>query len=154
MLPCYPYLKLHINLLEVGESKRWQKLCYDLVRKYTPLSDPRVPFEEYKSELCFCLKKHAKTPKLLRCEIGKITLFCELFYLSTTQGNMLAKCLISYLHKECVGISLMYSCISWDTMFMIAFISICIQSLNLINIIWFGYLSPLVLVLVQNVNKR
>ena len=85
----YPYLKLHINLLEVGENKRRQKHCYALVRKYTPLSDLRVPFEEYKVNYAFAWENFQDS-KLLRCEIGKRTLFQELFHFSTTQGNMLA----------------------------------------------------------------
>jgi hypothetical protein len=66
----YPYLKLHINLLEVGENKRRQKLCYALVRKYTPLSDPRVPSEEYKVSYAF-ICENFQNSKLLRCEMGK-----------------------------------------------------------------------------------
>ena len=53
------------------------------------LSDLRVPLEEYKVNYAF-LKKNFQNSKLLRCEIGKITLFRELFRFSTTQGNMLA----------------------------------------------------------------
>ena len=53
------------------------------------LSDLRVTLEEYKVNYAF-LKKNFQNSKLLRCEIGKITLFRELFHFSTTQGNMLA----------------------------------------------------------------
>jgi hypothetical protein len=83
------YLKLHINLLEVGENKTRQNICYALVRKYTPLSDLRVPFEEYKVNYVFSEEKLSKL-QVLRCEIGKMTLFQELFHFSTTQENMLA----------------------------------------------------------------
>jgi hypothetical protein len=38
------------------------KLCYALVRKYTPLSDLRVPFEEYKVNYAF-LQKTFKNSK-------------------------------------------------------------------------------------------
>jgi hypothetical protein len=34
-----------------------------------------------------------------------------------------SQCHISHLYKECVGITFMYSCISWNVMLMIAFIS-------------------------------
>jgi hypothetical protein len=49
----YPYLKLHINLFRSGRKQMKAKLCYALVRKYTPLSDLRVPFEEYKVNYAF-----------------------------------------------------------------------------------------------------
>jgi hypothetical protein len=58
----YPYLKLHINLLQVGEKQMKAKLCYALVRKYTPLSDLRVPFKEYKVNSAF-LEKTFKNSK-------------------------------------------------------------------------------------------
>jgi hypothetical protein len=55
------------------------------------LSDLRVPLEEYKVNYAFFLKKNNfQNSKLLRWEIGKMTLFQELFHFSTTQGNMLA----------------------------------------------------------------
>ena len=60
-----------------------------MVRIYTPLSDLRVPLEEHKVNYAF-LKKNFQNSKLLRCEIGKMTLFQEVSHLSTTQGNMLA----------------------------------------------------------------
>jgi hypothetical protein len=44
----YPYLKLHIKLFRSRRKQKKAKLCYALVSKYTPLSDLRVPFEEYK----------------------------------------------------------------------------------------------------------
>ena len=56
---------------------------------YTPLSDLRVPFEEYKVNYAFSWENFQNS-ELLRCEIGKMTLFRELFHFSTTQGNMLA----------------------------------------------------------------
>ena len=89
MLYCLPLPKApHKPFLEVGENKRKQN--YALVRIYTPLSDLRVPFEEYKLNYAFLEKNFQKNSKLLRCEIGKITLFRELFHFSTTQGNILA----------------------------------------------------------------
>jgi hypothetical protein len=60
-----------------------------MVRIYTPLSDLRVPFEKYKVNYTFSWEKNFKNSKLLRCEIGKMTLFQELFCFSTAQGNML-----------------------------------------------------------------
>jgi hypothetical protein len=53
----YPYIKLHIYLFRSRRKQKKAKLHYALVRKYTPLSDLRVPFEEYK-----CLRKSRKTP--------------------------------------------------------------------------------------------
>jgi hypothetical protein len=44
----YPYLKLHINLTRSRRKQKKAKHCYGLVRIHTPLSDLRVPFEEYK----------------------------------------------------------------------------------------------------------
>jgi hypothetical protein len=70
----YPYLKLHINLFRSRRKQKKVKLRYALVRKYTPLSDLRVPFEEYKVNYAFVYEKLSNS-KLLRCEIGKMTLF-------------------------------------------------------------------------------
>ena len=53
------------------------------------MSDSGVPFEEYNVNYDF-LEKNFQNSKLLRCEIGKMALFQELFHFSTTQGNMLA----------------------------------------------------------------
>jgi hypothetical protein len=60
-----------------------------LVRFHTHLSDSRVSFYEYKVNYAFYREKFQNS-KLLRCEIGNMTLFRELFCFSTTQGNMLA----------------------------------------------------------------
>jgi hypothetical protein len=60
------------------------------MRIYTLLSDLRVPFEEYKVNYAFLEKKNFQKSKLLWCEIGKMTLFRELFRFSITHGNMLA----------------------------------------------------------------
>jgi hypothetical protein len=49
----YSYLKLHINLLRSRRKQKKAKHCYALVRIYTPLSDSRVPFEEYKVTYAF-----------------------------------------------------------------------------------------------------
>ena len=86
----YPYLKLHINLFRSRRKQKKAKRCYALVRMYTPLSDLRMPFEEYKVNYTFSCEKNFKNSKLLRCKIGKMTLFQGLFHFSTTQGNMLA----------------------------------------------------------------
>jgi hypothetical protein len=43
----------------------------------------RVSFEEYKVNYAF-LEKNFQNSKLLRCEIGKVSLFQELFCFSTT----------------------------------------------------------------------
>ena len=58
----YPYLKLHINLFRSREKQKKAKFCYALVRSYTPLSDLRVPFEEYKVNYAF-LEKIYKNSK-------------------------------------------------------------------------------------------
>jgi len=53
---CYivhPYLKLHINLFRSWRKQKRAKHSYALVRIYTPLSDLRVPFEEYKVNYAF-----------------------------------------------------------------------------------------------------
>jgi hypothetical protein len=84
----YPYLKLYIILFRSRREQKKAKHSYALVRIYTPLSDLRVPFEEYNMNYAF-LEKNFQNSKLLRCEIGKMTLFRELFHFSTTQGNML-----------------------------------------------------------------
>jgi hypothetical protein len=84
----YPYLKLHINIFRSRRKQKKTKLCYALVRIHTPLSDSKVPFEEYKVSYAF-LEKNLQNSKLLRYEIGKMTLFREPFHFSTTQGNML-----------------------------------------------------------------
>jgi hypothetical protein len=52
----YPYLKLHINLSRSRRKQKKAKLCNALVRIYTPLSDLRVPFEEYKVNHAFVLE--------------------------------------------------------------------------------------------------
>ena len=122
MLFCLSLPKATHKPFRSRRKQKKAKLRYALVRKYTPLSDLRVPFEEYKVNYAFLKEKLSKL-QVLRCEIGKITLFRELFHFSTTQGNMLAKQHISYLYKECVGITFMHSCISWDVMFVITFIS-------------------------------
>jgi hypothetical protein len=57
----YPYLKLHINLFRSRRKQKKAKHCYALVRIYTPLSDLRVPFEEYKVNYAF-LDKNFQTP--------------------------------------------------------------------------------------------
>jgi hypothetical protein len=69
----YPYLKLHINLSRSRRKQKKEKLCYALVRIHTPLSDLRVPIEEYKVNYAFVCENFQNT-KLLRCEIGKVTL--------------------------------------------------------------------------------
>ena len=58
----YPYLKLHINFFRSRRKSKKAKHCYALVRIYTPLSDLRVPFEEYKVNYVFLKKKTFKTP--------------------------------------------------------------------------------------------
>ena len=118
----YPYLKLHINLFWSGRKQKKAKHCYALVRVYTQLSDLRVQFEEYRVKMFF-LEKNFQNSKLLTCEIGKMTLFQELFHFSTTQGNMLANATYPTYVKNCVRITCMYRCISWDVMLMITFIS-------------------------------
>ena len=85
----YPNLKLHINLFTSRRKQKKAKHWYALVRIYTPLSDLRVPFEEYKVNYAFSWENFENS-KLLRCEIGKTTLFQELFHFSTTQESMLA----------------------------------------------------------------
>jgi hypothetical protein len=85
----YPYLKLHINLFRSRRKQKKAKHCYALVRIHTPLSDSRVPIEEYKVNYAF-LEKNFQNSKLLRREIRKMTLFRELFHFSTTQENTLA----------------------------------------------------------------
>ena len=57
----YPYLKLHINLFR-SRTKQQKAKLYALVRSYTPLSDLRVSFEEYKVNYAFLEKKLSKTP--------------------------------------------------------------------------------------------
>ena len=89
MLYVYPYLKSHINIFRDRRKHKKAKHYYALVRIYTPLSDLRVPFEEYKVNYAF-LEKNFQNSKLLTCEIGKMTLFRELFCFLTTQENMLA----------------------------------------------------------------
>jgi hypothetical protein len=89
MLLCLSLPKApHKSFLEVGEHKRRQTLLC-LVRKYTPLSDLRVPFEEYKVNYAFVCENFQNS-KLLRCEIRKMTLFQGLFHFLTIQGNMVA----------------------------------------------------------------
>jgi len=56
----YPYLKLHINLFRSSRKQKKAKHGYALVRIYTPLSDLTVPFEEYKVNYAFFLRKHSK----------------------------------------------------------------------------------------------
>jgi hypothetical protein len=56
----YPYLKLHINLFRSGRKRKKAKHCYALVGMYTPLSDLRVPFEEYKVNYAFLKEKLSK----------------------------------------------------------------------------------------------
>ena len=111
MLYCLSLPKAPHKPFRSRRKQKKKKLCYALVRKYTPLSDLRVPFEEYKVYYAFSWEKF-KNSKLLRREIGKMTLFQELFHFSTTQGNMLAKRHKSHLRKECVGITFMYSHVS------------------------------------------
>jgi hypothetical protein len=85
----YTYLKLHINLFRSRRKQKKAKHCYALVRIYTPLSDLRVTFEKYKVNYAF-LEKNFQNSKLPTCEIGKVTLFQELFHFAITQENMLA----------------------------------------------------------------
>ena len=85
----YPYLKPHINLFRDRRKQKKAKHYYALVRIYIPLSDLRVSFEEYKVNYAF-LKKNFQNYRLLRCEIGKMTLFRELFCFPATQEKMLA----------------------------------------------------------------
>jgi hypothetical protein len=61
----YPYLKLHINLFRSRRKQKKAKLCYALVWKYTPLSDLRAPFEEYKVNYAFVCENFQNS-KLLR----------------------------------------------------------------------------------------
>jgi hypothetical protein len=68
----YPYLKLHINLFSSRRKQKKARHCYALVRIHTPLSDLRVPIEEYKVNYAF-LEKNFQNSKLLRCEIRKMT---------------------------------------------------------------------------------
>ena len=49
----YLYLKLHVDLFRSRRKQKKAKHCYALVRIYTPLSDLRVPFEEYKVNYAF-----------------------------------------------------------------------------------------------------
>ena len=56
----YPYLKPHINLFRDRRKQKKAKHYYALVRIYTPLSDLRVPFEEYKVNYAFSWEKLPK----------------------------------------------------------------------------------------------
>ena len=85
----YPYPKLYINLFRSRRKQKKAKLCYALVRSYTPLSDLRVSFGEYKVNYAF-LEKNFQKLQVTKMRFGKMTLFQELFRFSTTQGNMLA----------------------------------------------------------------
>jgi hypothetical protein len=84
----YPNLKLHINLFRSRRKQKKAKHCYALVRIYTPLFESAI-LRSTKWTRLF-LEKKFKNSKLLRCGIGEMTLFQELFRFSTTQGNMLA----------------------------------------------------------------
>jgi hypothetical protein len=50
---CYPYLKFHINHFRSRRKQKKAKHCYALVMIHTPLSDSRVPFEEYEVNYAF-----------------------------------------------------------------------------------------------------
>ena len=89
MLFCLSLPKAPHKPFRSRRKQKKAKHCYALVRIYTPLSDLRVPFEEYKVNYAFAWEKLSKL-QVLRCEIEKMTLFRELFHFSTTQGNMLA----------------------------------------------------------------
>ena len=56
----YPYLKPHINPFRDRRKQKKVKHYYALLRIYTPLSDLRVPFEEYKVNYAFSLEKLSK----------------------------------------------------------------------------------------------
>jgi hypothetical protein len=93
-----------------------------LVRIHTPLSDLRVPFEEYKVNYAFVWEKISKTPsaKMWNWKDDFVLWTVPLF---NNPRKYVSQCHISHLRKECVGITFMYSYISWDVMLMIAFIS-------------------------------
>ena len=85
----YPNLKLHINLFRSRRKQKKAKHYYALVRIYTHWMIWECHLRSIKWTMLF-LKKNFQNSELLRCEIGKMTLFWELFHFSTTQGNMLA----------------------------------------------------------------
>jgi hypothetical protein len=85
----YPYLKLHINLLEVGENKRRQNFAMPWWGNIHHWVIWECHLRSIKWTILLFERNFQKL-QVLRCEIGKMTLFRELFHFSTTQGNMLA----------------------------------------------------------------
>ena len=107
----YPYLKLHINLFRSRRKQKKAKHCYALVWIYRPLSDLRVPFEEYKVNYAFSWEKLLKlqVAKMWNWEDGFVSRTVPLF---NNPRKHVSYRHISYLRKECVGITFMYSYIT------------------------------------------
>jgi len=70
----YSYLKLHINLLEVGENKRRQNIAMPRWGSIHHRVIWECHLRSIKWTMLF-LEKNFQNSKLLRCEIGKMTLF-------------------------------------------------------------------------------
>ena len=74
----YPYLKLHINHLEVGENKRRQNIAMPWWGSIHHWVIWECLLRSIKWTMLF-LDKNLQNSKLLKYEIGKMTLFRELF---------------------------------------------------------------------------